>query len=289
MSNKRTSTRHRSAARQRKAQTGEKYTAALAAVLADARRGTAPRRDSRGLLGEDGVMRTQMNGVPSQRLHMDSVHRLVAAASADESARVYLWSRDLGDFEAILEHCDGAERDEEELGSLLASARTHSEEKVIVVIDHQGVLSYRSAGLLTAFSRETENVEVVYAERSLNLPIRRDGTSTITGRDLLAKRLAPAQFGLFGTADEIIRALRARGVNVLGDQHYRIIPITEGPDNLAKSYVRDAIRLALIERGLKVESYDVAQHADAVIESLVATGLVSFSDEMLRSRPTLSA
>lgn len=43
MSNKRTSTRHRSAARQRMAQTGEKYTAALAAVLADARRGTAPR------------------------------------------------------------------------------------------------------------------------------------------------------------------------------------------------------------------------------------------------------
>lgn len=237
---------------------------------------------SRVLLGEDGLTRTRINGVPSRRLRMDAVHQIVAGAFDDESARVYLWSRDLGDFNELLEHYDGAERDEDALESLLASARTHGDEKVIVVIDHQGVLSHRSADLLVSLSRERKDIEIIYVEREF-VDLRRRMAQTASARTLIATRLAPAQFGVFGTADRIIEELGKRGVRILRDQSYEVRPIAEGGDNLAKSYVRDVIRLALIERGLRADSYDVAQHADAVIESLVATGLVSFSDEMLRS------
>ena len=236
---------------------------------------------SRVLLGEDGLTRTRINGVPSRRLRMDAVYQIVAGAFDDESARVYLWSRDLGDFNELLEHYDGAERDEDALESLLASARTHGDEKVIVVIDHQGVLSHRSADLLVSLSRERKDIEIIYVEREF-VDLRRRMAQTASARTLIATRLAPAQFGVFGTADRIIEELGKRGVRILRDQSYEVRPISEGGDNLAKSYVRDVIRLALIERGLRADSYDVAQHADAVIESLVATGLVSFSDEMLR-------
>lgn len=234
------------------------------------------------LSGTDGLTRTRINAVPSQRLHMDAVYQIVAGSLDDESTHVYLWSRDLSDFNELLEHYDGAERDEDALGSLLASARTHGDEKVIVVIDHQGVLSHRSADLLTSLARERKDIEIIYVEREFVDEHRRIAPKA-SARSLIATRLAPAQFGVFGVADTIIDMLNRRGVRILRDQPLDVNPISEGTDNLAKSYVRDVIRLALIERDLRADSYDIVQHADAVIESLVATRIISFPEEMIRT------